>query len=57
MEKELKIYKIGEFARMLNVSVMTLQRWDNAGRLKAKRTPTNKRYYTSEQYEEFLKGY
>ncbi|MBP2026576.1 putative site-specific integrase-resolvase [Acetoanaerobium pronyense] len=32
---------------------MTLQRWDNAGKLKAFRTPTNRRYYTYEQYKEF----
>ena len=33
-------YKPKEFAELLNVSVLTLQRWDNAGKLKAFRTPT-----------------
>lgn len=46
-------YKPKEFAELLNVSVLTLQRWDNAGKLKAFRTPTNRRYYTYEQYKEF----
>ena len=31
----------------------TLQRWDNEGILKANRTPTNRRYYTYQQYLNF----
>ncbi|WP_102400564.1 IS607 family transposase [Haloimpatiens massiliensis] len=46
-------YKPNEFAELINVSVRTLQRWDNEGILKAFRTPTNRRYYTYEQYKEF----
>ena len=46
-------YKTGEFAELINVSVRTLQRWDNEGKLKAFRTPTNRRYYTYEQYLEY----
>lgn len=46
-------YKPNEFAELINVSVRTLQRWDNEGILKAFRTPTNRRYYTNEQYKEF----
>ena len=30
--------------------VKTLQRWDREGILKAKRTPTDRRYYTYDQY-------
>ena len=45
-----KKYKINEFASILNVSVKTLQRWDNEGIFKAFRTPTNRRYYTHKQY-------
>lgn len=45
-----KHYKPKEFAELLNVSVITLQRWDNSGKLKAFRTPTDRRYYTYEQY-------
>lgn len=47
------IYKPKDFSKLLGVSVLTLQRWDNAGLLKAYRTPTNRRYYTHEQYLEF----
>lgn len=47
-------YKPKEMADKLNVSVRTLQRWDNSGKLKAKRTPTNRRYYTENQYLQFL---
>ena len=48
-----KNYKPKEFAELLNISVLTLQRWDNAGKLKAFRTPTDRRYYTYEHYKEF----
>ena len=35
-----------EFAKELGVSVETLRRWDRTGKLPAKRTPANHRYYT-----------
>jgi len=44
------------FAEMINVSVKTLQRWDREGILIARRTPTNRRYYTAAQYEEYMTG-
>lgn len=50
-------YKPKEFAELLGISVITLQRWDNAGKLKAFRTPTNRRYYTYEQYLEYKGGH
>ena len=46
-------YKPHEFAELLNISVKTLQRWDREGILHAFRTPTNRRYYTYEQYLEY----
>lgn len=46
-------YKPKEFSELINVSVRTLQRWDVEGKLKAFRTPTNRRYYTYEQYLEY----
>ena len=49
-----KNYKPKEFAELLNVSILTLQRWDNTGKLKAFRTPTNRRFYTYEQYKEYM---
>ncbi len=41
-------YKPHEFAKIVGVSVKTLQRWDNKGKLPAKRTPSNYRYYTDD---------
>ena len=46
-------YKPKDFAELLGVSVKTLQRWDREGILKANRTPTDRRYYTYEQYLQF----
>lgn len=37
-----------EFAQRLGISVKTLHRWDESGKLKAKRTPSNHRYYTED---------
>lgn len=37
-----------ELALKLGVSVKTRQRWDKSGKLPAKRTPTNQRYYTDD---------
>lgn len=45
-----------QVAERLNVTVKTLQRWDREGVLKAKRTPTNRRYYTEQMLEDFLNG-
>lgn len=47
-------YKPQEFAEMTGVSVKTLQRWDNEGKLKAYRTPTDRRYYTYKQYVDYM---
>lgn len=38
-------YRIHEFAKKIGVSVKTLRRWDMNGKLVAKRTPSNHRYY------------
>ena len=46
-------YKPKDFAELLGVSVKTLQRWDRDGILKANLTPTNRRYYTYDQYLQF----
>ncbi len=51
--KHITNYKPKDFAELLNVSVKTLQRWDREGILAAKRTPTDRRYYTYDQYLEF----
>ena len=46
-------YKPKDFAELLGVSVKTLQHWDRDGILKANRTPTDRRYYTYDQYLQF----
>lgn len=48
------MYKINEFAKLINRCVTTLQRWDNAGVLVAKRNPKGRRYYTHDQYLEYI---
>ncbi len=50
----MKQYKPKEFSEMLNVSVKTLQSWDNQGVLPAYRNPKGRRYYTEEQYKEYM---
>jgi hypothetical protein len=41
-----KLIKINETAKMLNVSMQTLRRWDESGQLKSTRvSPTGYRYY------------
>lgn len=50
----MKRYKVGEFAKLLNVTVKTLQNWDKQGTFKAYRTPTNQRFYTEEQLNQVL---
>ena len=52
MEK--RTFKPKDFSKLISVSVRTLQQWDRDGILKAKRTPTNRRYYTYEQYLDLL---
>lgn len=48
------IYKVGEFAKKVGVSISTLQRWDRTDVLKSRRTPTNQRYYTDEDLKRVL---
>src|SRR5215470_9014194 len=43
-------YSPKEFGEMIGKSVITLQKWDRKGILKAHRSPTNRRYYTHDQY-------
>src|SRR5205809_6806700 len=42
------MYRPALFAKRVGVSVKTLQKWDRIGVLPAKRTITNRRYYTDE---------
>lgn len=43
-----------EFGKRIGKSVKTLQRWDNKGILIAHRTPTNRRFYTEDQYDKVM---
>jgi putative resolvase len=44
------VYKPNEFAKKLRVSIKTLHRWDETGKLPAKRTLSGHRYYTDEDF-------
>ena len=46
-------YSPKQFGKLIGKSVNTLQKWDRKGILPAFRTPTNRRYYTHEQYLEY----
>jgi putative resolvase len=48
------MYSAGKFASMIGRSVKTLQIWDRKGLLKARRTPTDRRYYTHDDYLAFV---
>ena len=43
-------YSPKRFGQMIGRSVNTLQKWDRKGVLSAHRSPTNRRYYTHDQY-------
>jgi len=47
------MYSIGEFAKLINKSVKTLQRWDYDNILIAHRSPKNRRYYSEDQLLEY----
>ena len=51
----MKIYKIGEFAKLIGVSTQTLRRWDNENTLKPfKVTDGGSRFYSENQYKEYM---
>lgn len=50
------MYSPKQFAEKIGKSVKTLQRWDNEGIFKARRTPTNRRYYTEADLQLYLSG-
>lgn len=50
----MKQYKVGQFAKLVNVTVKTLQNWDKQGTLKAYRTPTNQRFYELLLIKDFI---
>ncbi len=50
----IKILKPKQVAEILNVTVKTLQNWDNEGILIAKRNCKNRRYYTQDQINSLI---
>lgn len=49
-----KIYKPKNVAEILGITTKTLINWDKSGKLKAYRTPTDRRYYKQHQIDEIL---
>lgn len=47
-------FNVTQAAEFVGRSVKTLQRWDRAGTLEAKRTRTKRRYYTEMQLKSFM---
>ena len=47
------IYSPKQFGKLIGKSVNTLQKWDRKGIFPAFRSPTNRRYYTHEQYLQY----
>ena len=50
----MKIYRLNEFAKLIGKSFQTLQRWDRERILKAHRSKTDRRFYTHDQYLEYI---
>ena len=46
--------KLAEFANRIGVSEQTLRNWDNSGKLIAKRTKGNHRFYTEDDYNAYM---
>jgi putative resolvase len=46
----MKIYSPKQFGLLIGRTTQTLQLWDRKGLLPAKRTPTDRRYYTHDDY-------
>jgi predicted site-specific integrase-resolvase len=46
-------YSPKEFGKLIGRTTNTLQKWDRQGILKAQRSPTNRRYYTYDQYLQY----
>src|SRR6266700_5128670 len=46
-------YSLKEFGKLIGRTTNTLQKWDRQGTLKVHRSPTNRRYYTNDQYLQY----
>lgn len=53
----MEFYKIGEFAKRIGVSCVTLRTWDEKGLLVPHHvSPSGYRYYSEDQVKEYLSG-
>jgi predicted site-specific integrase-resolvase len=52
----MKLYKPSEVLKLIGVSKITLIRWEQSGKLIAKRYPSGRKFYTQEQVDKLLKG-
>ena len=50
------LFTISQTAKLLNVSIDTLRRWESKGILKSHRKPKGMRYYSENDIEEYLKS-
>lgn len=48
------VLKPKDVAQRLGITTRTLQTWDRKGIFKAKRSPTNRRFYTEDQVQQYL---
>ena len=48
--------KLSEFANRIGVSEQTLRNWDKSGKLVAKRTKGNHRFYTEDDYNNYMES-
>jgi len=48
-------YTVGQLAQKIGYSVSTLRRWDREGTYIARRTKSNRRYYTDEDIQQILR--
>ncbi len=53
-DKKYQWMPIGEAAKYLGISRDTLRRWGKRGKIKAVRSPTNRRYYTKKQLDKIM---
>jgi len=51
---DMKLISIGKTAKILDVSIDTLRRWDESGKFPAMRKPSGHRYYNLEDVNNFL---
>jgi len=56
LEEKSRWLSIGQAAKYLGLSRDTLRRWEKRGKVKAIRSPTNRRYYTQKLLDEVISG-